>query len=565
MDWLHDPRLLTCAWSGMAFASVLVHAVPALGCIALHGKAASPAASAWLTVPKSYFTHMYLVGLLALVPFYSSVLSACLALHFLRRLGECLFLTSYGDSRMHVGGYLAGLAHYLLLPLSVHVALGDARAEGRPHWLAALAALLLFAVCSYCQHLVHAHLAALKALGRCDKDGSRYPLPRGPLFALVACPHYSCEVGIYASLWLLRPSSTVLLALLLWVATNLAVVASRQLQWYRATYGSAVPGHWGGWLPCVCRRCLWGGSGGRGRAGGLRSLGLALLLLLPSILAASSAPSASRRIHPRPPTPRRLHLSANALPDAPSSWTAQAAGLSQDELMLKDMCVLVDPSDAIIGQASKYDAHRFTPTQPQGLLHRAFSVFLFDSQGRLLLQRRAADKLTFPGVWTNTCCSHPLYGYSPGEVDGPQELAAGRCPGVMAAAVRKLQHELGIPPAAVPTHLMRYLTRLRYSAPDPAVLSGRPEEREGWGESEVDYIIFLRAQLGAAELQPNPEEASEVRYVTQAELRAMLADPSLHWSPWFRIIVDRFLWRWWSDLEGVDAGRHADPHTIHAF
>ena len=56
---------------------------------------------------------------------------------------------------------------------------------------------------------------------------------------------------------------------------------------------------------------------------------------------------------------------------------------------------------------------RFEEGQPAGLLHRAFSVFLFDADNRLLLQQRAASKITFPRLWTNTCCSHPLHGYSP--------------------------------------------------------------------------------------------------------------------------------------------------------
>ena len=66
------------------------------------------------------------------------------------------------------------------------------------------------------------------------------------------------------------------------------------------------------------------------------------------------------------------------------------------------------------------------------------------AQGKLLLQQRAQSKITFPSVWTNTCCSHPLFGYSPTEVDEPSDVASGQTPGVKRAAVRKLLHELGI-------------------------------------------------------------------------------------------------------------------------
>lgn len=94
----------------------------------------------------------------------------------------------------------------------------------------------------------------------------------------------------------------------------------------------------------------------------------------------------------------------------PQAWDGSA---SQDGLMLHDQCILVNEADAILGQSSKLEAHRFDARQPRGRLHRAFSVFLFDSQNRLLLQQRAHSKITFPGVWTNTCCSHPLYGQLP--------------------------------------------------------------------------------------------------------------------------------------------------------
>lgn len=124
--------------------------------------------------------------------------------------------------------------------------------------------------------------------------------------------------------------------------------------------------------------------------------------------------------------------------------------MTQEELMVKDECIVVDNDDRIIGHASKKDTHVFSPKQPRGVLHRAFSVFLFDSDGKLLLQQRAADKITFPNVWTNTCCSHPLYGYSPSEADDEAALVDGSVPGVKAAAVRKLLHELGIKAKDVP-------------------------------------------------------------------------------------------------------------------
>lgn len=82
--------------------------------------------------------------------------------------------------------------------------------------------------------------------------------------------------------------------------------------------------------------------------------------------------------------------------EAGAVWSGE--GLSQMDLMHKDECICVDDTDAIVGHDSKVSCHRFVPEQPKGILHRAFSVFLFNPQGELLLQQRATDKITFPAV-----------------------------------------------------------------------------------------------------------------------------------------------------------------------
>ena len=110
----------------------------------------------------------------------------------------------------------------------------------------------------------------------------------------------------------------------------------------------------------------------------------------------------------------------------------------------------------------------------EGLLHRAFSVFLFDSKNRLLLQQRASEKITFPDMWTNTCCSHPLG--VPGETGDDLEAAVQ---GVRRAAQRKLDQELGIHAQEVPLDKFRFLTRIHYKAPS----DGK------WGEHESEYLV----------------------------------------------------------------------------
>ena len=105
-----------------------------------------------------------------------------------------------------------------------------------------------------------------------------------------------------------------------------------------------------------------------------------------------------------------------------------------------EQVVLVDEGDRAIGAAEKLSAHR-----DGGRLHRAFSVFLFDAQGRVLLQRRAVAKYHFPLLWTNACCGHPR----PGE-------------GVVEAARRRVREELGV---AV---TLRPAFAFVYAAEDPA-------------------------------------------------------------------------------------------------
>ena len=104
----------------------------------------------------------------------------------------------------------------------------------------------------------------------------------------------------------------------------------------------------------------------------------------------------------------------------------------------------------------------------KGLLHRAFSAFVFrPSDGRLLLQQRASEKITFPDMWTNTCCSHPLDDFELEKVEKDQL-------GVRIAASRKLEHELGIPQSQTPIDQFQYLTRIHYLAPSNGM----------WGEHE---------------------------------------------------------------------------------
>ena len=245
---------------------------------------------------------------------------------------------------------------------------------------------------------------------------------------------------------------------------------------------------------------------------------------------------------------------------AKSSPKPYGVGMTQDDMMKKDQCILLDGDDNMIGHSSKVASHQFNEETSRGLLHRAFSVFLFDQEGKLLLQQRAANKITFPDVWTNTCCSHPLYGYEPSEVDEAKDVARGKVDGVINAAIRKLEHELGVPVDTIAPKKFKYLTRLHYWAAD--VVTHGP--KSPWGEHEIDYILFVQADVP---LNPNPEEVGGVKYVTQKELKEQMEPSSgLLWSPWFRIIAEQFLPYWWKDLNAtLTTNKWVDWTTIHKF
>ena len=155
------------------------------------------------------------------------------------------------------------------------------------------------------------------------------------------------------------------------------------------------------------------------------------------------------------------------MPTSVNNGSQWDASLSQTGYMAADTVLVLSPTDIVIGSESKHASHQFTTAQPRGVLHRAFSVFLFDeSTGEMLLQKRASTKITFPNVWTNTCCSHPLHGMKPDEVDGVDDVKNGSVKGVKHAAIRKLEQELGIAIDRFSVGEFKFLTRLHYWAAD---------------------------------------------------------------------------------------------------
>jgi len=277
-----------------------------------------------------------------------------------------------------------------------------------------------------------------------------------------------------------------------------------------------------------------------------------------------------------------------------SPWDGKSQ--TQSELMERDTVLVTDFDDNVISSASKRSSHEFSADNPHGILHRAFSVFLFDqSTNELLLQKRASTKITFPNVWTNTCCSHPLHGMDPHEVDSPHDVSEGKVLGAMHGAVRKLEHELGIPRGELDVDMeggggcgdFKFLTRVHYWAAD-TVTHG---EDSPWGEHEIDYILFVTvSSKDVLTLKPHPDEVDDIRWVSKKQLMDMFDDKTLLFSPWFRIIANRWLigdkngsgendvvvggggkgrtvvGGWWDDLDTtMKTDVFCDYETIHRF
>lgn len=161
--------------------------------------------------------------------------------------------------------------------------------------------------------------------------------------------------------------------------------------------------------------------------------------------------------------------------------------------MREEEVILVDENDNPIGTMPKLEAHL------KGELHRAFSVFIFNSSGALLLQQRALDKYHSAGKWTNTCCSHPR----------PGELTTD-------AAKRRLKEEMGMECELRPVFSFAY----------------RAEVENGLVENEYDHVYF-----GSSDTLPipNPLEVADFKYISMEALELDLQNNKDSYTEWLKI------------------------------
>ena len=167
--------------------------------------------------------------------------------------------------------------------------------------------------------------------------------------------------------------------------------------------------------------------------------------------------------------------------------------------MMNDTVILVNEHDEQIGLMDKLEAHE------KGMLHRAFSVFLFNTQGELLLQQRAFGKYHSEGLWSNTCCSHPMNG----EV-------------IQSAASRRLMEEMGLKTD------LHFLYSFLYKA----------KLDKGLTEHELDHIF-----IGISDDEPviNTNEVADWKYISVNELLLDIESHPERYTVWFKMEVKNVL------------------------
>ncbi|WP_028115343.1 isopentenyl-diphosphate Delta-isomerase [Ferrimonas senticii] len=170
--------------------------------------------------------------------------------------------------------------------------------------------------------------------------------------------------------------------------------------------------------------------------------------------------------------------------------------------MAVEHVVVVDELGQVLGTQEKMAAHR------SGVLHRAFSIFVFNSRGQLMLQQRALHKYHSGGLWTNTCCSHPRL---------HETFKQG--------AVRRLQEEMGLECELTEVFQFTY----------------RAELDQGMIEHEFDQVLF-----GITDQLPklNPEEAASFRFISLDELDQQMAQQPQQFTAWFQIAYQQVRQHW---------------------
>lgn len=205
------------------------------------------------------------------------------------------------------------------------------------------------------------------------------------------------------------------------------------------------------------------------------------------------------------------------------------------EFQLKSMNELlftVSSADNILGFAPKLYCHTKSNHSPYGICHRAFSLFLFDKcNGDLLIQRRSFQKMTFPGLWSNTICSHPIVGKCMKELDGAI--------GIFRAVSRRFNIEMSYDIPAKVQQSLKCIGRVYYKA----------DSSSEYCENEIDYIVIGEVNREDIFINKyNTDEIFEIEFISLNKLRAQITAKPLQFTPWFRKVIEQELIQNWSKM-----------------
>ncbi len=175
-----------------------------------------------------------------------------------------------------------------------------------------------------------------------------------------------------------------------------------------------------------------------------------------------------------------------------------------------ELLILVDDNDTVLGYKSKADCH-----EGKGILHRAFSIFIFDDHGRLILQQRSKQKLLWPLYWSNSCCSHPRKGET-----------------LDIATQRRLYEELGIKTD------LKYLYSFQYQA----------KYQKFGSENELCSVL-----IGRSDSPPhtNKNEIADWKYISPDDLATDLNKNPQNYTPWFKLEWQKISAEYMNDIKAL--------------
>jgi isopentenyl-diphosphate delta-isomerase len=177
-----------------------------------------------------------------------------------------------------------------------------------------------------------------------------------------------------------------------------------------------------------------------------------------------------------------------------------------------ELLIVVDENDNVLDYKDKFTCH-----QGEGILHRAFSIFIFNDKGEVLIQQRSDQKHLWPGYWSNSCCSHPRKGEN-----------------LENAVQRRLAEELGI--SASLEHLFTFQYHARY---------------DNTGSEREMCAVYIGKSND--KIAVNPNEIADWKWIKISDLTRELVKNAGQYTPWMKMEWERMIIEHWEDIQGLTA------------